>query len=113
MVGVGSHGALSLSHHHRCAYRRFFLRLLDRWTALGGYPCLAILRQERATRTSPGDDTQTGVQHRRAHCHRHRLNALAGPVLPRQGANATLVDIAYHRLKLKHVTHDFRYSYTK
>lgn len=110
MLDVGSHGALSLGHYHRRAYRRI---LLDCWTALTGHSCLAILPRQRAARTSSSDDAQTGVQHRRTHCHRHRLNALAGPMLSGQSANTTLIDIAYHRLKLKRVIHDFRMSIDK
>lgn len=109
MVGVGSHGALPLGHHHRRAYRRILLRL-DRWTALARHSCLTFLLGQRAARTGSGNDAQTGVQHRRTHCHRHRLNALAGPVLPGQGANAALVDVAHHRLKLKRVTHNSHMS---
>lgn len=93
-----SHGALPFRHDDRCAHLAVLLRL-D--AALSRDPSLHVLGEQGRARARPGDDTEACVQHRRAHRHRHWLNALARPVLPRECANPTLIVVAHYRLKLQ------------
>lgn len=63
-----SHGALPFRHHDRCAYLAIFLRLNAtlRWN-----PRLHVLGHQGAAGTGPVDDTDTSVEYRWAHRHRH------------------------------------------
>lgn len=99
---AASHGTLPFRYHDRRAHFPVLLRL-D--ATLARDPRLHVLGQQRAARASPADHPQAGVQHRRTHRHRHRLHALAGPVLPWKSAHAALVHVANYWLKLK-----FRYE---